>query len=115
MSRKTDKKSYLDQGIINIFVQSGFGHNTQQPFVELVIHAADWSTQMSPGEARDLAFNLLQCADAAEGDGFLMSFMDKAIGVADRRMQASLLVQFREYREAQRKGRSNRDQQTDQI
>ena len=101
---KTDKDLYRDQGIVNIFVQSGFGHNTQLPFVEVVIHAADWSTQMSPAEARDLAFNLLQCADAAEGDGFLMSFMEKAIGVEDPRMLASLLVQFREYRDALRKG-----------
>ena len=104
MSRKTDKKIYRDQGIVNIFVQSGFGHNTQQPFVEVVIHAADWSTQMSPEDARNLAFNLLQCADAAEGDGFLVNFLRKTVGVDDPRAVASLLVKFREYREAQRKG-----------
>lgn len=98
MSRKTDKKLYRDQGIVNIFVQSGFGHNTQQPFVEVVIHAADWSTQMSPANARELAFNLLQCADAAESDGFLVGFLRQRIGVDNMRAVAGVLVEFRDYR-----------------
>lgn len=91
-----------EQGI-TFEVSSGFGHNTQQPYVQVLIQAADWMTQMPPATARELAMNLLACADAAESDGFLVTFLRERIGVADMRAVASLLVEFRAYRDAQRK------------
>lgn len=93
-----------DSDITNITVTSGFGHNTQRPFVEMTIRRADWTTQMSPEMARELAHNLLAAADAAESDGFLVTFFRERIGVDDMRAVASLLVQFREYREKQQGG-----------
>lgn len=89
-----------EEGRIGITCSSGFGHNTQQPFVQMLIHQADWMTQMSPDDARSLAQNLMACADAAESDGFLVTFLQRTIGVDDMRTIASILVQFREYREA---------------
>jgi hypothetical protein len=88
-----------ENGTINIMVTSGFGHNTQKPFVQMLIRRADWMTQMSPEEARGLAFNLLSSADAAESDGFLVGFFRETIGIDDMRIVAGLLMQFREYRE----------------
>ena len=35
------------EGIVDVIVSSGFGHNTQLPYVQVVIQAADWMTQMS--------------------------------------------------------------------
>lgn len=93
-----------DSGLTNITVTSGFGHNTQQPFVEMTIRRADWTTQMSPEMARELAHNLLAAADAAESDGFLVTFFRERIGVDDMRAVASLLVEFREYREKRQGG-----------
>lgn len=93
-----------DSDITNITVTSGFGHNTQQPFVEMTIRRADWTTQMSSASARELALNLLAAADAAESDGFLIGFFRKEIGIEDMRVIAGLLVQFREYREKQQGG-----------
>jgi len=61
--------------LVGVMVSSGFGYNTQQPYVQVLIEAADWSTQMSPATARELAFNLLTAADAAESDGFLVGFL----------------------------------------
>lgn len=89
-------------GITTINITSGFGHNTQRPFVQMLIPRADWMTQMSPAEARDLALNLLQAADGAESDGFLVTFLRETVGVDDMRAAATLLVEFREYRESQR-------------
>lgn len=86
--------------MIDILVTSGFGHNTQQPFVQLLIHAADWSSQMTPETARELAFNLLSAAEAAEQDGFLVTFLRTSVGVEDMRAVASVLHEFREYRAA---------------
>lgn len=104
-----DRQIYTQQGIVNFFVQSGFGHNTQRPFVEMVIHAADFSTQMSPADARALAFNLLGSADAAESDGFLMGFMQQLIGVKEPAALAGVLGQFRDYREKQQGGGDHGD------
>lgn len=92
----------IEEEGISFEVSSGFGHNTQRSYVQVLIKAADWMTQMSPADARRVAINLLQCADAAESDGFLVGFLRSTIGVTDMRAVASLLVQFREYREEQR-------------
>ena len=87
-----------DSSLVNVTITSGFGHNTQQPFVEMTIRRADWTTQMSPDAARELAHNLLACADAAESDGFLVGFFQSHVGIKDPGIVASLLVQFRQYR-----------------
>lgn len=83
-------------------VTTGFGANTQKPYVQILIEAADWMTQMPPGAARELALNLLTSAEAAEGDGFLMSFLKEWMDVDDVSVRAGVLVAFREYREKQR-------------
>lgn len=88
-----------EEDITNIMVTSGFGHNTQLPFVQMLIKRADWMTQMSPATARELAMNLMACADTAESDGFLVTFLRKRIGVDDMRAIATILMEFREYRE----------------
>lgn len=91
-----------EEDITGITVTSGFGHNTRQPFVQMLIFRADWMTQMSPAKARELALNLMACADAAESDGFLVGFLQTVIGVDDMSKIADVLSHFREYREAHR-------------
>lgn len=86
---------------IVFMVTSGFGHNTQRPFVQVLIEAADWMTQMSPANARELAYNLLSAADAAESDGFLVIFLRHKIGLPDPAI-SKVLTDFRDYRDAQR-------------
>lgn len=81
-------------------VSSGFGHRAQAPYVQVLIEAADFMTQMSPVKARELAMNLLASAEAAEQDAFFISFLRKQIGANDRQV-ATLLVQFRDWRVAQ--------------
>ncbi len=82
---------------INFHVSSGFGHRTQAPFVQVLVEAADFMAQMSPGEARGLALNLLQCADAAESDAFLIGFLRAKVGVEDEAV-AGVLADFRKWR-----------------
>ena len=93
------------EGIVDVMVSSGFGHNTQLPYVQVIIKSADWMTQMSPENARELAFNLLGAADAAESDGFLVWFLQDKLEVKDGRAVVSVLVDFREYREKRREGK----------
>jgi len=79
-------------------VSTGFGHRTQQPYVQVLIEAADFMTQMAPADARALAINLLQAAEAAEGDAFLISFLRRKVGANDEAV-AGILQEFRNWRE----------------
>lgn len=85
-----------DEIIFN--VSSGFGARTREGYVQLIIEAADFMTQMSPDNARELAINLLQCAEAAEGDAFLMTFMREQVKVSDEQA-VQILIEFRQWRE----------------
>lgn len=93
----------IEETGVTFEVSSGFGYNTQAPYVQVLIKKADWMTQMSPATARELALNLMACADAAESDGFLVNFLRKTVGVEDMRAIATILMEFREYREQQEK------------
>lgn len=77
-------------------VTSGYGQNTRRPFVEF---RGPSESTMSPKEARDLAMNLIQAAEAAESDGFLVEFVLEQIG-GEMEQAAGLLQMFREWREA---------------
>ena len=78
-------------------VTSNFGHRTQKPFVMVTVGEQDFMAQMSPDEARDLALNLLMCADAAENDAFLITFLRKRVKADDRAI-AGLLAEYRKFR-----------------
>jgi hypothetical protein len=97
-----ENETVRQEDITEFMISSGFGHNTRKPFVQMVIQRADWMTQMSPEKARELAFNLLQAADGAESDGFLVTFLQESVGVESMNAIASILVEFREYREKMR-------------
>ncbi len=79
-------------------VTSNFGHNTQKPFVMIVVGKHDFMVQISPAGARELAINLLQAAEAAEGDAFLISFLRRKVGANDEAV-AGILEEFRNWRE----------------
>lgn len=85
---------------IVFMVSSGFGGNTNRPYVQVLIEAADWMTQMPPEKARDLAHNLLGAADAAESDGFLVTFLRQRVKAGDEAI-AQILIEFREWRREQ--------------
>lgn len=78
-------------------VTSNFGHRTQKPFVMVTVGEQDFMAQMSPDEARALAMNLLQCADASETDAFLVTFLRKRVGANDQAV-VGILQDFREWR-----------------
>jgi hypothetical protein len=78
-------------------VSSGYGGNTKRPFVQIQHPAIDRPLTISPNEARALALNIMECADAAESDGFLVEFFKGEMEQPDQTI-AYLLVQFREYR-----------------
>ena len=80
-----------------INVESGYGGNTRQPFVEIKTDKLKEPLQMLPEEARDLASNLLQAAEAAEQDAFIFEFHHELLG--DEKMGATMLINFRKWRD----------------
>lgn len=78
-------------------VTSNFGHRTQKPFVMVTVQEKEFTVNMSPKGARDLALNLLQAADASEGDAFLVTFLRKKVLANDRAI-AAILQDFRDWR-----------------
>jgi hypothetical protein len=82
----------------SILVTAGYGGNTNQPFVQVEGEAIDGPIQLSPQEARAFAMTLLESADAAESDGFIVEFMRKELK-ADHEHTMVLLKEFRKFRQ----------------
>jgi hypothetical protein len=95
-----DKPGTNDEsGDSTVHVHSGYGAQSRKPFVGLSFGHA--SVQMAPNEAREIARHLLEAAEAAEGDGFLVEFVSETGGM-ELDEAANILFKFRDYREAQR-------------
>lgn len=87
----------------NIAVTSGYGASTHEPFVTVEIDVKpNHPLQISPDEARNLAHNLLECAEAAEGDAFLVDFTRDEMG-QEMVVAAAVMLEFRKWREKKRK------------
>lgn len=85
-----------------INVTSGYGGNTRQPFVEIKTDKLKEPLQLSPEEARDLALNLMEAAEASEQDAFIFEFFSNIMGDGEKgdRAGAKSLIEFRLWRDA---------------
>lgn len=83
----------------NISIHSSAG---KRPFVTLGIanptESANPIVQMSSDQAREIALQILEAADASESDGFIAAFAQQQLG-ASQEQAAALLQEFRRYRE----------------
>lgn len=77
-------------------VSSGFGANTQKPFIAVEFDGQILD-QIPPEGARALAYNLIAAAEAAEQDAFLVSFMQSRVGLP-LEQAAQVLGEFRQWR-----------------
>lgn len=81
-------------------VSSGYGANTKRPFVAVQIGDRK-PYQWSPDEARRVAALIFECADAAEGDAFIVEWFTEKAGLELAQVGA-LLRDFRVSREQRR-------------
>ena len=79
-----------------LFATSIYRVNERKPLINLRPQA--WVVQVTPQEAREWAFNILRCAEAATVDGFLVEFLMEMTG-ANQNAAASILQDFRLWRE----------------
>lgn len=78
-----------------IEIESGVSGRTREPFV--VLRWGGESGQLTPTEARHHARRLLEAAEAAESDAFLMSFLRDRVRLEDGH-QVAVLADFRQWR-----------------
>ena len=59
------------------YCESGYGVFAQEPYVQITIKLRDEVriTQIAPDNARELAQNLFQCAEAADMDAMVIRFL----------------------------------------
>jgi hypothetical protein len=92
-----------EDGMISI--SSGYGHRTKTPFVTLSLanasESANPTIQMSSAEARRQALYILEAADAADADGFIVEWLRGTAELSENQIGA-LLSDFRTFRDIQR-------------
>jgi len=81
-----------------ILVTSGYGGNTNKPFVMVEGEDFDQPIQFSPADARALAANLLRAAEAAESDAIIVNFLHGELELPMEKV-AEVLVMFRKFRD----------------
>jgi len=88
-------------------VASGFGMNTKQAFVTIGLanpqETANPVVQIASHVARQIAHQILEAADAAESDGFVLEWLTEGAASLSEGQAASLLNDFRSWRERQRR------------
>lgn len=72
-----------------------YGARTKRPLVK--INWGDKETVMSTKDAKKLAFDLLDVAHAADGDAFLVHYMQNKVGLSDDNA-FKVLIDFRDER-----------------
>lgn len=78
-----------------IEIESMVSGRTREPFV--VLRWGAEGGQLTPMEARQHARRLLEAAEAADQDAFLVDFLRDRVGV-DVPQQMAVLLEFREWR-----------------
>lgn len=82
----------------HVNITSNFGFHTRKPFVGLAITGADVLINLSPEEARGIAMNLLECAESAETDAFMIQYLER-LGMREEEKRVTVLIDFRKFRE----------------
>lgn len=86
-------------------VSSGYGHATKEPFVTFSLanpsESANPTIQMTAAQARMQAHYILEAADAAESDGFIVEWLRNG-GDLSAGQVSNLLADFRTFREQHR-------------
>lgn len=78
-----------------ILMESGVSFQTLKPFVKL--HWGEMRCQMDPEEARQHALSIIECAESAEQDAYLVWFMHEIVKAPIEKV-AMMLGEFRSKR-----------------
>jgi hypothetical protein len=88
----------MEEKEYTLWAYSIYGAQTRRGLVKLVKDKEIIAT-VEPSVAREWALNILQAAEAAETDEFLMYLLTNKVGMNEQNA-VSVLQDFRDYREA---------------
>jgi hypothetical protein len=94
----------IGKGGKTIWFTSLVSSRTGEGVVELTW--GEMRAQLSVQQAREHALGVLEVAEAAEADAFMVEFFEKDLGMP-REKALAVLVAFRGYREKRRKEKQN--------
>jgi len=99
----TDPKSFdwtPQQPGDGFYCESQYGVFERKPIVQITVRLRDEVriTQVTPDNARALAMNLLECAEAADMDAVVIEFLQKRLGQT-LEVAATIVGEFRELRD----------------
>jgi len=88
-----------------IGIDSGYGHRTKTPFVTFSLanpsESANPTIQMSSAQARMQAHYILEAADAADSDAFIVEWLRDKADLSEPQIGA-MLAEFRAFRDQHR-------------
>ena len=89
-----------------IGIDSGYGHRTKTPFVIFSLtnpsESANPTIQMTSAQARVQAHYILEAADGADTDGFLVEWLQDKADLSENQAGA-MLAEFRQWRDQHRR------------
>jgi hypothetical protein len=80
-----------------LWVTSMYGFKTKEPLVVITMPGGEM-LQMRTAEARSHALQVLECADAAESDAFVIEYLQAKVNLTEE-AAAVVLGDFRKWRE----------------
>jgi hypothetical protein len=83
-----------------IRVSSGYGRKTRAPFVTLALPPDVSTVQLPPDQARQIAMQLLEAAEASHSDAFLAGYLRTKVGLEDIEKIAMVIEDARAFRDA---------------
>jgi hypothetical protein len=89
-----------DNDVIHIRTQ--VASRTLEPAV--ILEWGMMACTMAPLDARSHAYGILEAANAAETDGFVVAWIKNSVGIEDPKAIAGMLLDFRRYREQKMRG-----------
>lgn len=90
------------QKLGQVEVTNGFGFNTKQPYVEVNWPTDSGTIQLEPDEARMVARMIMEAAEAADQDAFLIAFLMADLDLPFE-AAAQIIPRFAAWREEGRK------------
>lgn len=82
------------------YCESGYGVFAQEPYVQITIKLRDEVriTQITPQNARELAMNLFECAEAADMDAMVIRFFQERLHFSLDKA-ARVILDLRDFRD----------------
>ena len=87
----------MNEETMTLWAEAIYGANTRKGLVKLNVKESE--IVISPDEARAFAMSIMECAEAAETDEFLMTWLSNVVGAQDDQKNVLLLREFRQWRE----------------